>query len=250
MKQSYLLTLLTSVTLAATVACAPEPTAPEPGEQSSPREVTDATEPTSDAASGTLQTYDGTVYQYPLRAQYPETMEVDGGCGNEGCSFSFTFLPRDNALDNARVEVFIPRGATSAAEQEPFVTGPNGLIENAGWTVNEIKSGESEEFPYDWVETVISFSSDHDKSGYILLGETSGQAVQVLLQYPDQMAEAYWPNALTVLENLEFKGELLPLISSNGRWQTVATSAKQTLERQVSVEAAAQTECEEWVRNW
>lgn len=207
MKQSYLLALLTSMTLVATTACGSQVSDPEPALQSSPEEVT--------ADSGTLQTYDGTAYQYPLRAQYPDTMEVDGGCGAEGCGFFFTFVPQGNALDNADVHVFVPAGATSAAELEPRVTGPNGLIENAGWTVNEIEPGESEQFPYDWVETVISFSDDQEMSGYVLLGETSGQAVQVLLQYPEEMADAYWPNAQTVLESLEFEEELLPLAPSN-----------------------------------
>ncbi|TVP80256.1 hypothetical protein [Thioalkalivibrio sp.] len=214
-KNSCFLVLLTSITLVATTACGPPAPDTEPAFQGPPAEVTAAAEPMSPTDLGALQTYDGTAYRYPLRAQYPGTMAVDDGCGSEGCSFSFTFLPQGNALDDAKVRVFLPAGATSAAEQESRVTGPNGLIENAGWAVNEIESGGSEQFPYPWVETVISFSSELKTSGYILLGETSGQAVEVLLLYPAEMAKAFWPNAQTVLESLEFEEDLLPLTPSN-----------------------------------
>lgn len=215
MKHPYLQALLTSMALVATTACSPQASDPQPTLPSPPEETTVDAESTPPADPGTLQTYDGPAYQYPLSAQYPDTMEVDGGCSGEGCGFFFTFVPQGNALDNAEVHVFLPAGATSAAELESRVTGPNGLVENAGWTVNDIEAGGSEEFPYDWVETVISFSGDQEKSGYILLGETSGQAVQVLLQYPAEMADAYWPNAQIVLESLEFEEELLPLTPSD-----------------------------------
>jgi hypothetical protein len=44
-------------------------------------------------------------------------------------------------------------------------------------------------------ETVIHFSTDQEQSGHILLGQTDGQAVQVTLLYPAEMADAYWPAA-------------------------------------------------------
>ncbi|MFO8153962.1 hypothetical protein [Thioalkalivibrio sp.] len=214
-KPSCLLTLLTSITLVAATACAPEAPDKKPVPQSRQQEPAAEAEPIRPGHSRILQSYDGTAYQYPIRAQYPDSMQVDGGCIGEGCGFSFTFAPRGNALDDAEVHVFLPAAAHSADDLEPSVTGPNGLIARAGWTVNDIESGRSEAFPYDWVQTVISFSGDRGQSGHILLGETSGQAVQVLLKYPAEMAEAYWRDAEIVLESLEFEEELLPLTSSS-----------------------------------
>lgn len=229
MKQSYLLTLLMSITLVAATACAPEAPDTEPELQSLQQKSAADAEPVRPAGSRVLQSYDGTAFRYPISVQYPNSMEVDGGCISEGCGFSFTFSPRGHALDDAELHVFLPTAASSARDLEPSVTGPNGLIERAGWTVNEIESGRSEKFPHDWVETVISFSGVRGQSGYILLGATSGQAVQVLLKYPAEMAEAYWRDAEIVLESLEFEEELLPLTSSNlpevaghaGFWKSV-----------------------------
>lgn len=214
-QQPYLLTLLASVTLVATTACAPEAPDKGPALQPLQQESADQAERISPAGSRVLRSYDGTAFRYPISAQYPDSMEVDGGCIGEGCGFSFTFVPRGHALDDAEVHVFLPTAASSADDLEPSVTGPNGLIDRAGWTVNDTESGRSEEFPYDWVETVIRFSGAGGQAGYILLGETSGQAVQVLLKYPAEMAEAYWRDADIVLESLEFEEELLPLTSSS-----------------------------------
>jgi hypothetical protein len=211
-------TVISAALLALVTACTPSQetpseTAPAP-ESETTEEATSASAEDAIAEDATLQTYDGAPFNFPIRAQYPDTMEVDDGCAGEGCGFFFTFLPQNNALDNAEVHVFLPAGAATAAEQEPFVTGPSGLIENAGWRVDGMESGATEQFPYAWVEQVINFSSDREEAGHILLGEAEGQAVQVLLLYPAEMADAYWPAANTVLETLEFNPDLLPLGTS------------------------------------
>ena len=123
----------------------------------------------------------------PIRAEYPDNMQVQGTSSGEGCGFNFTFKPQGHALDKAQVHIFLPAGAATAAAQEPFVTGPNGLLQNNGWK----KAGETTDtgkFPYKWVRKIISFSDPGNKDmvGKILLGEASGQAVQVMLHYPGE----------------------------------------------------------------
>jgi hypothetical protein len=213
------MTVFSTVLLSGMTACTPSE---ESSSETSPATEIATPEDSSPDSSApaiaedvALQTYDGAPFNYPIRAQYPDTMQVDDGCAGEGCGFFFTFLPQGNTLDTAEVHIFLPAGAATAAEQEPLVTGPNGLIENAGWTVNEMESGATEQFPYTWVEKVINFSSDRETSGHILLGEAEGQAIQVLLLYPATMADAYWPAANTVLETLEFNPDLLPLSPSS-----------------------------------
>jgi hypothetical protein len=220
MKHSFgsplqLLTLVVCGAMVTTLACTPEAPETKTSVETRPEAVEPQTESTSATESDNVQTYDGTEYQFPLMAKYPDSMQVEDGCAGEGCGFFFTFVPQGNALDNAEVHVFLPAGAASVADLESLVTGPNGLIDNAGWIVNSIESGDSTQFPYDWVETVISFSGDQGEAGYILLGQTSGQAVQVLLKYPAEMADEYWPAATTILDSLEFEEELLPLTPTN-----------------------------------
>lgn len=175
-------------------AAKPEPQAKEQGQK----------------ATTQLQTYDEP--GMPIRAQYPDAMKVEGGCAGEGCGFTFTFKPQGNALDKAKVHIFLPVGAATAAAQEPFVTGPNGLLANNGWK----KAGETTntgEFPYGWVRKIVTFSDPGNKEivGTILLGETHGQAVQVTLYYPAAMANDFLTKANLILENLQLKSDKLPL---------------------------------------
>ena len=165
------------------------------------------------------KTYNGPEYNFPIKTQYPNTMQVDGGCAGEGCGFSFTFLPQNNDLDNAEVHIFIPRGTKTAAEQAVLITGPNGLIENNNWAI--VSLGTTTQYlPADWVKTVIDFAADDGETGQIILGEVNGQAIQVMIIYPTAMADQFWSAAAMVLQNLTFETELLPLQpSSEGGFQ-------------------------------
>jgi len=214
MKHAGFAVFTSGLLIAAMTACGPQPDSSAPS--SAPEAAPDTPAAvTPESAQTNLLTYDGPASRYPITAQYPDTMQVDGGCAGEGCGFFFTFVPQGNALDEAELHIFLPAGATTAADQEPFVTGPNGLIENAGWTVDSVDENGSEAFPYGWVDQVINFSTDQEQSGHILLGQAEGQAVQVVLLYPAEMSDSYWPGANTVLESLEFDADLLPLERSN-----------------------------------
>ncbi|MEB3161462.1 MAG: hypothetical protein VKL20_08385 [Synechocystis sp.] len=170
-------------------------------------------------AQGANKTYNGPEFNFPLKTQYPNTMQVDDGCAGEGCGFSFTFLPQDNALDNAEVHVFIPRGTKTAAEQAVFITGPNGLIENNAWAIVSLGT-TTPHLPAEWVKQVINFAADDGETGQIILGEVDGQAIQVMIIYPAAMADQFWAAADVVLRNLTFETNLLPLQpSSEGGFQ-------------------------------
>jgi hypothetical protein len=215
-KRRLALTLAGVLGIALSTACQSNSSTSQPEPTPEPIATEEPTTP-PDVTPQTLLTYDGPATSYPITAQYPDTMQVDGGCAGEGCGFFFAFVPQGNALDNADLHIFLPAGVATAADQQPFVTGPNGLIENAGWIVNSVESDGSEDFTYPWVETVISFSTDQEEGGYILLGQSDGQAVQVVAKYPAEMADTYWGSARTVLDTLEFEADLLPLkVSTEG----------------------------------
>jgi hypothetical protein len=168
-----------------------------------------------DAESGFL-TYDETGMDIPVTARYPDSVEVSGMGSGEGVGVFFTFKPAGNVLDDAEVHVFLPAGGSSAAEIASFVTGPGGLIENNGWSIEGTRPAAVPEFPYPWAETVFDISAELGQSGHILLGQTAGQAVQVTLLYPTDMAEEYWRVAKPILDSLQFDGSLLPIASSDG----------------------------------
>ena len=170
-----------------------------------------AKEPAIAQGDPNLVIYDGSAFRYPIKTKYPKIMQVQDGCSGEGCGFFFTFVPQGDDLDRAEVHIFLPAGVTTAADQEPFVTGENGLIANAGWTVTSTDTENLEKFPYFWVTKVIQIKISEQESGHILLGEAEGQAVQVLLKYPTAMASEYWSGAEIILENLEFDPDFLPI---------------------------------------
>ena len=180
-----------------------EATQPEPPAQEHGKEAPAKAEPK-------LQTYDEP--SMPIRAEYPDNMQVQGMSSGEGCGFNFTFKPQGNALDQAEVHIYLPRGAATAAAQEPFVTGPNGLLANNGWK-KEGETAAAGQFPYTWVRKIISFSDPRNKDmvGKILLGESNGQAVQVMLYYPGNMDKEFLANAEVILGKLHFKADQLPL---------------------------------------
>lgn len=156
------------------------------------------------------QTYDEP--QMPIKTQYPGDMQVQGSASGEGCGFFFSFKPQKNALDQAQVHIFLPRGAATAAAHEPFVTGPRGLLKNNGWK-KAGASKDSAKFPYAWVKKIISFSDPKNQGmgGKILLGEAGGQAVQVTLYYPAALSQEFLQSANVILGNLQFKSDKLPL---------------------------------------
>jgi hypothetical protein len=155
------------------------------------------------------------IYDEPsmaIRTEYPGTMEVVSTGSSEGSGFIFSFKPQGNALDKAKVHIFLPRGVSTAAAQEPFVTGPQGLLASNGWK-KEGETPDAGKFPSVWVKKVISFADPGHQGmvGKILLGEASGQAVQVILYYPSDMGDEFLTNANLILGKLYFKSDELPL---------------------------------------
>lgn len=195
----------------ATTACANQTSPPTQPQAAAPPA---AESPPSQTAPASLQTYDETAQDIPVKAQYPNTMTVESMGSGEGLGVFFTFKPQGNAMDEAKVHVFLPANMASTDGLMPIITGPNGLIKSNGWTLNGSRADGVEEFSYPWFEMVFDVSTDQEQSGHILIGQTDGQAVQVTLLYPAEMADAYWPAAKTILDSLEFEPSLLPVSTS------------------------------------
>jgi hypothetical protein len=156
------------------------------------------------------------LYNDPVMAistQYPDTMTVEPNCSGEGCGYSFKLKPQNNALDQSEVQIFLPSGAKTAAEVETFVVGSNNLLDSNGWVAMK-DAKPPQDLMYPWVKKVIPFSADKEMTGYILIGETNGQGVRATLLYSAEMSNAFMPNAKTILDNLQFKPDKLPIKSS------------------------------------
>jgi hypothetical protein len=160
MRRSILIIGITMLSLSLVLACGKQE---EPQKAQKPAAKPQATPAKHDPVTkehGKKGTANLHIYDEPgmaIRTEYPDTMKVQGTGRGEGSGFIFTFKPQVNLLDKAEVHIFLPRGAATAAAQEPFVTGPRGLLENNGWE----KTGETKdtrEFPYEWVRKIISFS--------------------------------------------------------------------------------------------
>jgi hypothetical protein len=169
---------------------------------------------TDQTTQATLQTYDETAEGIPVKAQYPDTMIVESTGSSEGVGVFLTFNPQGNAMDEAEVHVFLPANMASTDGLMPMITGPNGLIKSNGWTLDGSRADGATEFPYPWFEMVFDISTDQEQSGHILIGQTNGQAVQVTLLYPTEMADAYWLAVKAILDSLEFEPSLLPVTTS------------------------------------
>ncbi len=61
---------------------------------------------------------------------------------------------------------------------------------------------------------VFDISTDMEQSGHIVIGQADGQAIQLTVLYPAEMADAYWSSARPVLDSLEFDADLLPVTTS------------------------------------
>jgi hypothetical protein len=96
----------------------------------------------------------------------------------------------------------------------PFITGPNGLIESNGWYLDNTRADNVSDFPYPWVEMVFDISTDMEQSGHIVIGQSNGQAIQVTVLYPAEMADEFWASARPILDSLEFDADLLPITTS------------------------------------
>jgi hypothetical protein len=159
----------------------------------------------SATTAGDLLTYNEP--EMAIATQYPSNMTVDASCSGEGCGYFFKFLPQNNAMDEAEVHIFLPAGATTAAQAE---IGLNDMIQSNGWIVAD-QATPTQEWQYPWVKKVVTFSADREMAGHILMGETNGQGVRVTLLYPTEMSGSFVPAAKTILDNLQFKPEQLPI---------------------------------------
>jgi hypothetical protein len=150
-------------------------------------------------------TYDDPVMA--IATKYPKNMTLNATCSGEGCGYFFNFKPKGNALDEAQLHIFLSAGARNAAQVE---RGTTDLIKGNGWTVDK-KAKPPQHLMYPWVKKIITFSAEKNMMGYILIGETNRQGVRVTLLYPKQMSNDFLPAAKTILDNLRFKADKLPI---------------------------------------
>lgn len=165
-------------------------------------------------SGGMVRTYDETDAGIPVIADYPASMRVEAAGSGEGVGVFFTSDEENRPAGEFRIHVFLPAGAATAADIEPFVTGARGLMESNGWTAGDGDGGGTGEYSLPWLRSVIPFTAEGGRCGRILLGQTEGQAVRVTLLYPCASSAAYRARAELVLDSLRFDRALLPITGS------------------------------------
>jgi hypothetical protein len=186
-------------------ACSPPSSTPE--DNSRPDSTTTTPQPETKPPApdeATLLTFDGPAQNIPVTARYPHALEVSAMGSGEGVGVHFSFRARTDALAEAELHVFLPKGSATAQELLPFVTDRMGLMENNGWTEVQRAPAGSGRFTQDWADLVIDFTAPQGRSGHIVLGQTGAQAVQVTLLYPDALAGSFWTVMTPVLDSLRF----------------------------------------------
>jgi hypothetical protein len=142
-----------------------------------------------------------------IATKYPDIMTVDATCSGEGCGYFFKFKPQNSALDQSEVHLFLPAGAKTAKDAE---IGLDSLMQGNGWKTAETAPPASE-FTYPWVKKIIPFRAEQGMTGHIIIGEIYSQGVRAVLLYPAELYEIFMPAAKSVLDNLQFKPEKLPI---------------------------------------
>jgi hypothetical protein len=138
---------------------------------------------------------------------YPDTMSVESTCSGEGCGYFFKFKPQNSVLDQSEVHIFLPAGAKTSEDAEINL---NILMQGKSWRSAETGSFSSE-FTYPWVKKIIHFKAKQGMVGYIIIGEIFNQGVRTVLFYPTELHDIFMPAAKSVLDNLQFKPEKLPI---------------------------------------
>jgi len=185
-------------------ACSPS--SPTPEEPAAPDAGTLNPHESMPPAAGqpALLTFDGTTQNVPVTARYPDALDVSAMGSSEGVGVHFSFRPGNAALADAELHVFLPGGSVTVEELLPFVTGQQGLMANNGWSELQRAPAGSGRFTQPWAATVIDFQAANGHSGHIVLGQTDGQAIQVTLLYPDELADTFWSAMTPVLDSLAF----------------------------------------------
>jgi len=203
--QSTRTTSLVAIALLALVgACSESSSMPE---GDSGQDAVPMTQPGTTASvpeQPTLLAFDGPAQNIPVIARYSEALEVSAMGSGEGAGVHFSFRPPNDGLADAELHVFLPRGAATAEELLPFVTGPGGLMASNEWTERQRTPAGSGRFTQDWARTVIDFTATNGHSGHVVLGQSGGQALQVTLLYPDARMDTYWSVMSPVLDSLAF----------------------------------------------
>jgi len=97
------------------------------------------------------------------------------------------------------LHIFLPAGTVTAAEQESFVTGANGLMASNGWTQVARQPASSSRFRQKWVQVVIDFKAEQGYRTYPARGRRRPRNPGDLL-YPESLSETYWLAVRPILD--------------------------------------------------
>ncbi|MES2766219.1 MAG: hypothetical protein V4642_10140 [Bacteroidota bacterium] len=122
----------------------------------------------------------------------------------EGMSVNFiaNFGGRKNP--NAHVNIFFPAGNPGLDQLRDMTIGPQGLLAENKWRL--IRSDKKAKMPYSWAQEQYVFQhkdGDQYSSGSVIIGESAGRGMQIIVEYPVEYAEGFMPRAGILLKHLK-----------------------------------------------
>jgi len=132
---------------------------------------------------------------YPLITYYPDSMDVEEFCDDDGCAIAFT----NRSVGTATVFLF-PAEVTTAAGMEPYITQ---VVSENDWQVNG-NYDEGEFLAYPWLRRIWVFQSeDWSVMGTAYFGEASGRGFGVLSVFPPDAGDGYAPRVGAMLDETQ-----------------------------------------------
>lgn len=122
----------------------------------------------------------------------------------EGMSVRFisNFGGRKN--EKAKINVFFPAGNPGIDQLRDMTIGPQGIFAMNKWRL--IRSDKKVKLPYSWAQEQYFFQhrdGEEYLSGYVIIGESAGRAMQVIATYPPDYAEGFLPRSHILLKHLK-----------------------------------------------
>jgi hypothetical protein len=123
-----------------------------------------------------------------------------------GEGMSVKFIANFGGVKNpgANVQVFFPVGNPGLDQLRDMTIGPQGLMAMNKW--RHIKSFKKSNVPYAWAQEQYTFQhKDGTKysSGSVIIGESQGRAIQVIIVYPAEYGDGFMPRAGILLKHLK-----------------------------------------------
>lgn len=157
---------------------------------------------------GTQETIQLTPYSEPnygVATFIPEhDFIAEPSASGEGMSVKFISNFGGQKNPKANINVFFPAGNPGLDQLRDMTIGPRGLLAMNKWRL--LKSDKKTKLPYSWAQEYYTFQhkdGNNYSSGSVIIGESQGRAMQVIITYPSEYGDGFLPRAGILLKHVQ-----------------------------------------------